>query len=70
MICPHCKHNLGDLENVMDKLHKNSDDYSFIFESPCCQQKVKAFRSLSMYFIVAINVNGEEKGEHEMIGAA
>lgn len=71
MTCPHCECDLGDLDHIMDKLHQNKTDYSFIFEAHCCHKKIKAYRTgSSMYYIVGLDENEKEFGDHQMIGAA
>ncbi len=64
--CPYCGGNLGDLDHIMDKLAKNQLNGELQFQSACCDRPLKAYSSVSMYYIDSL----EGLPEPQLIGGA
>jgi hypothetical protein len=63
--CPSCKADMGDLEELQDRLHVDlSNEVRFL--SDCCNTEFRAFEKNGQYFIAA---DGDETAIRQMIGA-
>lgn len=61
--CPHCAQDLGDLDPVMNQLAGNKISGTVMFKCKHCQQEIKAFANVGMYYIAT-------SGAPVLIGAA
>lgn len=66
LTCPYCEMALGDLDHIMDQLAQNKLNEKLHFQSACCNQEIKAYSNVGMYYIV--KPDGSSKPQ--MIGAA
>ena len=64
--CPYCGGDLGDLDHIMDELAKDKLNGELHFQSICCHKPLKAYSSVSMYYIERL----EGPPEPQFIGGA